>query len=236
MEMSLKGQIKMKNIVIGIEGLVGSGKTSICRELLNYIPNSIILHGGNLYRGIVYALMSKKDIDLSNLKANIQNIDIKDLMDKLNVELKIEDRESVIYVNGVKIEEDNLQSKEASMAVSVVGGIADNSHLYVFGKNLIDRYKEKFNVIVSGRDLIKIYPDLDYHFFIEASLEERIRRKMIQYGNKANYEEVKLNIIKRDELQEKAGYYKIYEKTIKLDVTNCKNVEESAKKVLENIN
>ena len=71
----------MKNIVIGIEGLVGSGKTSICRELLNYIPNSMILHGGNLYRGIVYALMSsKKSIDLSNLKANIQNIDIKNLM------------------------------------------------------------------------------------------------------------------------------------------------------------
>ena len=32
----------MNNVVIGIEGLVGSGKTSICRELLNFIPNSII--------------------------------------------------------------------------------------------------------------------------------------------------------------------------------------------------
>lgn len=224
----------MKNIVIGIEGLVGSGKTSICRELLNYIPNSMILHGGNLYRGIVYALMSsKKSIDLSNLKANIQNIDIKDLMEKLKVELKIENMESVIYVNGIKIEEDNLQSKEASMAVSIAGGSADNSHLYVFGKNLIDTYKEKFNVIVSGRDLMKIYPDLDYHFFIEASLEERIKRKMTQYGDKANYEDIKQNIVKRDELQKEAGYYNIYENTIKIDVTDCKSVEESAKEVLK---
>lgn len=223
----------MKNIVIGIEGLVGSGKTSICRELLNYIPNSIILHGGNLYRGIIYALMNKKDIDLLNLKSNIQNIDIKNLMDSLKVELKIENRESVIYVNGIKIEEDNLQSKEASMAVSIAGGSADNTHLYVFGKNLIDRYKEKFNVIVSGRDLMKIYPDLDYHFLITASLEERIRRKMIQYSNNANYEEIKQNIIMRDELQEKAGYYKVYENTIKIDVTDCKSAEESAKKVLK---
>ena len=141
--------------------------------------------------------------------------------------------ESVIYVNGIKIEEDNLQSKEASMAVSIAGGSADNSHLYVFGKNLIDTYKEKFNVIVSGRDLMKIYPDLDYHFFIEASLEERIKRKMTQYGDKANYEDIKQNIVKRDELQKEAGYYNIYENTIKIDVTDCKSVEESAKEVLK---
>ena len=223
----------MKNIVIGIEGLVGSGKTSICRELLNYIPNSMILHGGNLYRGIVYALMQKKDIVLSNLKSNIQNVDIKDLMDKLKVELKIENRESVIYVNGVKVDEESLQSKEASIAVSIAGGSADNSHLYVFARNLIDDYKEKFNVIVSGRDLMRIYPNLDYHFLITASLEERIRRKMIQYGNNANYQEIKQNIIKRDELQEKAGYYKIYENTIKIDVTDCNSAKESAMKVLE---
>ena len=225
------------NIVIGIEGLVGSGKTSICRELLKLIPNSIILHGGNLYRGIIYALMNNsKNIELSNLKSNIQNIDIKSLMDKLKVELKIEDRESIIYVNGVKIDEDNLQSQEASMAVSIAGGTADNSHLYIFGKNLINTYKEKFNVIVSGRDLMNIYPNLDYHFFITASLEERIKRKMIQYGNNAKYEEIKQNIITRDDLQEKAGYYKIYNNTIEIDVTDCKSAKESAKKILNKIN
>ena len=50
----------MKNIVIGVEGEVGAGKTSLCRELLNIIPNSMILHGGNLYRGIVYAVNQSK--------------------------------------------------------------------------------------------------------------------------------------------------------------------------------
>ena len=194
----------MNNIVIGIEGLVGTGKTSICRKLLDYIPNSIILHGGNLYRGIVYALMqSSENINLDNLKQNLNNIDIKKVMDKLKVELKIEDRESVIYVDGKKIEEENLQSQEASIAVSLASGSADNSHFYKFGEELINMFKENFNLIVSGRDLMKIYPDLNYHFFVTASLEERVRRKMNQYDD-SNYEEVKQNIIKRDELQEKA--------------------------------
>ncbi len=225
----------MSNVVIGIEGLVGSGKTSICRELLKRIPNSIILHGGNLYRGIVYALMTSKHIDLNNLKNNIKNIDIKDMMDKLGVEFKIENGETVIYINGKKIDEDNLQSEEASMAVSIAGANADNSELYGFARKLIDIYKKKFNVIVSGRDLMNIYPNLDYHLFIEADLEERVKRKMKQYGENANYEEVKQNIMERDKLQEKAGYYKTYDKTIRIDVTNCGTVEEATEKVLSTI-
>ena len=226
----------MSNVVIGIEGLVGSGKTSICRELLKHIPNSIILHGGNLYRGIVYALMSSKHIDLNSLKNNVKNIDIKDMMDKLGVEFKIENGETVIYINGKKIDEDNLQSEEASMAVSIAGANADNSELYGFARKLIDMYKQKFNVIVSGRDLMNIYPDLDYHLFIEADIEERVKRKMKQYGENADYNKVKQNIVERDKLQERAGYYKIYDKTIRIDVTDCSTVEEATKKVLFTIN
>lgn len=227
----------MSNIVIGIEGYVGAGKTSICRELLNKIPNSILLHGGNLYRAIVYALMNmeKNNISLGNLGESLKNIDIKSLMDKLQVKLEIENRETVIYVAGQKIEEEKLQSKDNSLAVSIAGKSADNSHLYVFGKTLIDMYKQKFNVIVSGRDLMKIYPDLDYHFLITASLDERVRRKCIQYNENADAEEIRANIMKRDEIQEAAGYYKKYDNTIEIDVTNFKSAEEGAKEILNYI-
>ena len=222
----------MSNIVIGIEGLVGAGKTSICRELLKHIPNSIILHGGNLYRGIVYALMSSSNnIDLRNLKENIKDIDIKKVMDTLKVEFKIENRESVVYADGKKIDEEKLQSEAASLAVSIAGANADSEKFYAFARHLINMYREEYNVIVSGRDLMKIYPNLDYHFFITATLEERIKRKIKQYGKDANLEEVKQVILKRDDLQEKAGYYKKYEKTIEVDVTNCTSARASAEKV-----
>ena len=163
---------------------------------------------------------------------NYQDIDIKDLMDKLGVEFKIENGETIIYINGKRIDEDNLQSEEASMAVSIAGANANNSELYSFARKLIDMYKQKFNVIVSGRDLMNIYPDLDYHLFIEADLEERVKRKMKQYGESANYDEVRQNIMERDKLQEKAGYYEIYDKTIRIDVTDCSTVEEATNKVL----
>ena len=204
--------------------------------MLNYIPNSIILHGGNFYRGIIFALMETyKDVELQNLKEKINNIDIKELLDKLKIEFKIENRETVFYFNGTKLDEEKLQSESNSLAVSIAGGAADNSKFYNFARKLIDMYKQNYNVILSGRDLNNIYPDLDYHLFITASLEERIKRKLAQYGDKANYQSIKENVIKRDELQEKAGYYKIYPNTIKIDVTNCNTVEESTKEVLKHI-
>lgn len=227
----------MENITIGIEGFVGAGKTSICRAMLDKIPNSIILHGGNLYRGIVYALMNS-GIDMSKIVNNSDKpIDIKQMMDMLKVEIKIENRESVVYVDGKEINEDNLQSDATSLAVSKIAKNADNSKFYAFGKKLIDVYKKQYNLIISGRDLMKIYPDLDYHFFVTADIEARVDRKMHQYTNeKITREELKRHIEERDSLQEQAGFYKRYDKTIDVDVTECKSAEESAMKILEKIN
>lgn len=218
----------MENIVIGIEGTVGAGKTSICRELLNEIDNSIILHGGEIYRAIVYGMMQEKP-DMENL----QNLDAFEIMKKLGIEVRLEDRETVIYMNGKKLDEKDLQSKKASMAVSKVSNVAKNEQLYEFGKNLIDEYRKDYNIILSSRDIIKMYPDVTKHFFIDASIEERTNRKYMQYNKEIPKEQIKEMILARDELQEKSGYYKIYPQTQIIDATECKNAKESAQKVLE---
>lgn len=220
-----------KNIVIGIEGLVGSGKTSVCRELLKRDKNSILLNGGNLYRAIVYTVMQKES-NLFKLKRLLKNADIKKYMEDLNVEIKIEDRESKIYIDGKLADEEELQSKASSLAVSVIGGIADNTKLFEFAKDFIDELKKDYNIIVSGRALMEIYPKLDYHLFVTASLEERVKRKCIQYKEKNNKSSVKRNIKMRDSLQKIAGFYKIFPNTIQIDVTDCKSVEESTDKIL----
>ena len=226
----------METIVIGIEGLVGAGKSSICRRLLKMLPNSILLNGGNLYRAIVYAIM-KSGKTMEQLQHEMKKADIKEWMDQCQVELKIEEQETRLYIAGKLVKEEELQSKEASMAVSVVGGMADNTKLFEFARELINKFKAKYNVIVAGRSILEIYPDCDYHFFITASLEERIKRKCIQYNKdrEEEKEEIRKNIMKRDELQEKAGFYKIQERTIVVDVTECRDVEESTKKVWEKI-
>lgn len=222
----------MDNIVIGIEGLVGAGKTSICRRLVQIMPNTVLLNGGNLYRTIVYAMM-KNGKKIENLKNEMNNVDIKKIMDLFNIEIKIQDNETLFYINGELAKEEEIQSKDSSLAVSVVGGMADNRALFKFAKDLVDNLKKDYNVIISGRSIMQIYPDTDYHFFVTASLDERIKRKCIQYKGEVNESEVRKNIEERDKLQEKAGFYKLHSKTIELDVTDCKTVEESTNKLLE---
>ena len=218
----------MENIVIGIEGTVGAGKTSICRVLLNEIENSIILHGGEIYRAIVYGMMK------SQAKIT-QNLDAFEMMKALGIEIKLENRETKIYMNGQKIDEKDLQSKQASMAVSKVSNTANNEKLYKFGKDLIEGFRKDYNIILSSRDIVKMYPDVTYHFFVDASIEERTNRKYIQYNKEIPKEQIREMIQTRDGLQEKSGYYKIYPQTKVVDVTNCRSAEESAQKVLENM-
>ena len=75
----------------------------------------------------------------------------------------------------------------------------------------------------------------NYHFFITADLDERVRRKCIQYNNKETEKEIRENIVKRDELQKLAGFYEFSPITIEIDVTKCKSVEESTNLVLSKI-
>ena len=219
----------MENIVIGIEGTVGAGKTSICRKLLDKIENSIILHGGNIYRAIVYGMSKSRKINKK------ENLDAFEIMKDLGIEIKLEDRETVIYMNGKKVDEKDLQSQKASMAVSQVSNMANNEKLYKFGKDLIDGFRKDYNIILSSRDIVKMYPDVTYHFFVDASIEERTHRKYKQYNKEIPKEQIKEMIQKRDELQEKSGFYKLSPNTIVLDVTNCKSPRESAEFLMEHV-
>ena len=227
-----------KKIVVGIEGPVGSGKTSICRRLLQKVEGTVLVNGGNIYRAIVFAIL-KSGITIEELESKADNINIKEMMDNLEVTIDFEEQETIMKIKDKKISEEDLQSPEVSMAVSKISGSAKNKDLFLFARNLIDELKEKYNVIVAGRSLMIIYPNLDYHLFITASVDERVRRKCIQYNVDVDSEEgkkIRENVITRDKLQEKSGYYKIYDNTIVLDLTHTKSVEESTEYVLEKIN
>lgn len=219
----------MNNIVIGIEGQVASGKTSICKELVNMIPNSIFIDGGNIYRGIVEAL-ALAHIEPTKMGKDLDPLEI---MKKLKVEFKIENKMTEIYIAGNKISEDIIQNAHNAVEVSKMANTSDNSHLFTFARNIIEQYKQKYNIIVSARELLDIYPNMDCHVFVTASLEERIKRRYAQYNGKYTVEEITKMIESRDKLHEQSGFNKKGAKTITVDVTESKNAKEAAEKILK---
>ena len=221
----------MNNIVIGIEGMVGAGKTSICDELLNLIPNSIFVDGSKIYRALIEALHMKKD-NINSLE-QMAMLTPFDLLKKLQVEFKIEDRKTVIYIAGKKIDEEAMKSMQNSIGVSKMANQADNSKLFAFAHQIIQEYSKKFNIIVSARDLVKIYPEMDLHIFITASLEERVQRRYNQLKGEYTIDEVRNSIIQRDILHEKSGFNETFDKTVKVDVTGDSSAKESAKKIFD---
>ena len=221
----------MKNIVIGIEGMVGAGKTSICDELLNLVPNSIFVDGSKIYRALIEALHMEKD-NINSLE-QMAMLTPFDLLKKLQVEFKIEDRKTVIYIAGKKVDEEAMKSMQNSIGVSKMANQADNSKLFAFAHQIIQEYSKKFNIIVSARDLVKIYPEMDLHIFITASLEERVQRRYNQLKGEYTIDEVRNSIIQRDILHEKSGFNETFDKTVKVDVTGDSSAKESAKKIFD---
>lgn len=226
----------MSNIVIGIEGYVGTGKTTVCRKLLDKVPNSILLHGGNIYRAISYGIIKTGLLEQKENLSKLNHLDMKNIMDKLKLKIELENKETVVYIHDKKVKEEDLQSLETSMATSKISNIANNDKLYEFGRNIIETFKQKYNVILSSRDIVNMYPKVDYHFLLIADIDERVRRKIGQYKGKITEEELKKHIEERDKLQKESGYYKIYPITKVIDVTNLKTPEDTMNKLLEYIN
>ena len=235
---------KDKHIVIGIEGEVSSGKTSICNELINKINNAVFLDGGAIYRGLVMAVKKNKAklvwIFLKNKILKLfgkKGLDAYELMKDLKVEFKIEDKKTAIYIDNKKIDEKEIHTLNNDMGVSKMAGKVNNEVIYKFAKELVDKYRKKYNLILSARDLINIYPDMTCFVYVTCDLKERVNRRYSQFEGKVSKKDLKEYITKRDELHKQSFQTEGFERTINVDVTKCKNAEESTdlviKKMLE---
>lgn len=161
----------MERKVVAIDGLAGSGKTSIARELAKRL-GWLYCSTGLLYRG-VGALALEKGIDLSDEEALSQMIE----GHIFSLTLDDQDR-SVLFING-ELPSFNLFTSDASEAASRVA-VLPRVRLA-----LIPAQREAFpgkDIVVEGRDTgTVIFPTATAKFFIEVPEELRVQRRMSQW-------------------------------------------------------
>ena len=94
------------------------------------------------------------------------------------------------------------------------------------------------NVVMEGRDITtEVFPDADYKFFLDASLDERAKRRQLQNeikGIKSTYDEVRKSLETRDydDINRPVGALKRTDDQIYIDSSNLE-IEEVINKILE---
>lgn len=179
---------------IAIDGYSSTGKSSISKIIAGKL-GLIHLDTGALYRGIVvYALehfLEGTKINIAQLSAHLSDI---------NLELRKNDACLELILNGINIDRE-IRDPEVSAHVSEVAKVAAVRDFLLHTQRNIAK---NGGVIMDGRDIgTVVLPDADYKFFLEASVEERTKRRwkeLQQSGIDIEEEAVKQNLITRDKI------------------------------------
>ncbi len=178
----------MKLPVITIDGPAGAGKSTVAKEVAK-ILGLTYLDTGAMYRALTLLALN------SNVATDDENA-----LYQLALETSIELKENNVYLNGEDITKE-IRSPEVSAQVS-----------YVAKQPLIREIMTKWQrelgkeggIVLDGRDMGSVvYPEADLKIFLTASVEERVKRRLLelnQKGIKIEYDKLKQNIIERDKI------------------------------------
>lgn len=204
--------------IIAIDGPAGSGKGTVAKILADRL-NLTYIDTGAMYRSIAY-LALKNNIDITD----------QDKIVEIAKSAKIEFIEGKTYLNGIDVSKE-IRSMEVTRVVSPISSIVKLREI------LVDMQREMGNsagingVIMEGRDITTVvFPNANYKFYLDASLEERAKRRYkenIEKGIKTTYEDVLDNIKKRDynDMHKEVGSLTCTKDSMYIDSTNL-TIEE----------
>ena len=199
------------NKVVAIDGPAGSGKGTVA-EILSKKCNLVNIDTGATYRCVALAAL-RNNLTLDDTDKIIElskNIDIKF---GLNNE---------VYLNGEDVTKE-IRSKDVTQIVSQVSSIVEvRKNMVELQRKLADNY----DVVMEGRDITTVVlPNANYKFYLDASLESRVDRRVKQNKEKnidMSYDEIYENIKARDynDMHKEVGSLMRTDDQIYIDSTN----------------
>lgn len=212
-------------MIVAIDGPAGSGKGTIA-SILSKKLNLVNIDTGATYRCVA----------LKALRNNLK-VEDKDEIIKLsnNIDIKF-DLNNNVYLDGENVTKE-IRSKEVTGIVSPISSIVE------VRKNMVDlqrRLGNSNNVVMEGRDITTVvFPNADYKFYLDATLEERVNRRYKEYQEKnidMSYDEIYENIKSRDynDSHKEVGSLTRTDDQIYIDSTNL-TIDEVVEKFIEAI-
>ncbi|HPK54650.1 MAG TPA: (d)CMP kinase [Smithellaceae bacterium] len=180
-----------KKLIITIDGPAGAGKSTVSKVLAKEL-GYLYLDTGALYRALGYKVLKNK-IALDDISA------LSALCFNTNVALKNIGSQLKVYVDGEDVG-DKIRTEEVGLTASRISTYA------VVRQSLLQLQREAGapgGVVAEGRDMGSVvFPQADYKFFLDADIEERIKRRHRELRDKgdlsADWETVKKDMLARD--------------------------------------
>lgn len=212
-------------MIVAIDGPAGSGKGTIA-SILSKRLNLVNIDTGATYRCVA----------LKALRNNLK-VEDKDEIIKLSNNINIKfDLNNNVYLDGENVTKE-IRNKEVTNIVSPISSIVE------VRKNMVDlqrRLGNSNNVVMEGRDITTVvFPNADYKFYLDATLEERVNRRYKEYQEKnidMSYDEIYENIKSRDynDSHKEVGSLTRTDDQIYIDSTNL-TIDEVIEKFIEAI-
>ena len=209
--------------IITIDGPSGAGKSTVAKLIADKLGFKY-LDTGAMYRAVTL-YMIENQVDIKNEEEVIN------ALNKLNIGF---DSNYRIYLDSQDITEDIRKEK-------VVKFVSEVSAISSVRQKMVDLQRDiakEGNYILDGRDAGSVvFPNADYKFYLEASLEERAKRRYKEELSKEvdiSFEAVKESIKKRDKYDSnrKDSPLVVPENAIIIDTTNM-TIDEVAEEITD---
>jgi len=186
----------MRTITIAIDGFSSTGKSTVAKQLADYL-DYLFVDTGAMYRAVtLFALrkgfLDEDQVDVPNLITSLAEINLKFV--------KNSEGKRDIHLNNENVEKE-IRTLEVSEFVSPVSTISE------VRKKLVEQQRqmgEGQGIVMDGRDIgTVVFPDADLKIFMTASPEIRAQRRydeLVKRGDSISYEEVLENVTERDHI------------------------------------
>ena len=209
--------------VVAIDGPAGSGKGTVAK-LISEKLGFINIDTGATFRCIALAMLQR------DIKKEEED-KIRELLDHIDINMK---SDGTILLNGEIVTKRN-RGNDVNALVSPIAVVK------IVRDKLLEvqrKIAEGKNVVMEGRDIgTVVFPDADVKIYLDASPEERAKRRLKQNQEKgidSSYKEVLQNIIDRDkrDSNREIAPLKQADDAIYLDSTNL-SIEEVVEKITD---
>ncbi|EGB15862.1 cytidylate kinase [Pseudodesulfovibrio mercurii] len=178
-----------KPLIVTIDGPAGVGKSTMAKRLARLLGIPY-LDTGAMFRSVAWKLgQGAWDWPEPKLEQALAGFEYG---------LSGEGEDSVLSLNGAPIG-DEIRTEEVGMWAS---NVATLPVIRTFLKRAQQRLGERFSLVAEGRDMgTVVFPDAPHKFFLDASVEERARRRFLQLrdmGKPADRAALEAQIARRD--------------------------------------